>query len=68
MKKVNVEFLVPENMNWMAIDGYGRVSSFEEKPYNLDLPNYNYWFSDGATIHITDVPKPQNWRTTLVRI
>ena len=30
MKKVNIEVLVPESMNWMAIDGDGRVNLFEK--------------------------------------
>lgn len=68
MKKVNIEVLVPENMNWMATDDKGHVTVFEEKPYILDLPNYPYWFTDGATMHIADVPKPKNWKETLVRI
>ena len=68
MKKVNIEVLVPENMNWMAIDGDGRVNLFEEKPFIIIMPNCNSWCTDGATMHIADVPKPKNWKETLVRI
>lgn len=68
MKKVNIEVLVPENMNWMAINGDGRVNLFEEKPYIIDMEIYPYWLTDGATMHIADVPKPKNYKETLVRI
>ena len=68
MKKVNIEVLVSENMNWMAIDGDGRVNLFEEKPFIIDLPNEYQWCADGANMHIADVPKPKNWKETLVRI
>ena len=68
MKKVNIEVLVPENMNWMAINGDGHVNVFEEKPYIIDMPNYPHWFADGATMYIADVSKPENWKETLVKI
>lgn len=68
MKKVNIEVLVPENMNWMAINGDGRVNLFEKKPYIIDMEIYPYWLTDGATMHIADVPKPKNYKKTLVRI
>lgn len=69
MKKVNIEVLVPENMNWMAINGDGRVNLFEEKPFIIDLPNEYQWCADGGgVIYIADVPKPKNWKETLVKI
>ena len=55
-------------MNWMAIDGDGRVNLFEEKPFIIDLPNEYQWCADGANMHIADVPKPKNWKETLVKI
>lgn len=70
MKKVNIEVLVPENMNWMATDDKGHVTVFENKPVpeTKEDYNYNYWFAEGGAIYIADVPKPKNWKETLVRI
>lgn len=68
MKKVNIEVLVPENMNWMATDDKGHVTVFENKPVPKTKEDYNYWFAEGGTIYIADVPKPKNWKETLVKI
>ena len=71
MKKVNIEVLVPENMNWMAIDDQGHGSVFENKPTpeTKEDYNFNYWSVDGGgVIYIADVSKPKNWKETLVRI
>ena len=71
MKKVNIEVLVPESMNWMAIDDQGHVTVFENKPVpeTKEDYNFNYWSVDsGGVMYIADVPKPKNWKETLVKI
>lgn len=70
MKKVNIEVLVPENMNWMATDDKGHVTVFENKPVpeTKEDYNYNYWSAEDGAIYIADVPKPKNWKETLVKI
>lgn len=71
MKKVNIEVLVPENMNWMATDDKGHVTVFENKPVpeTKEDYNFNYWSVDsGGAMYIADVPKPKNWKETLIRI
>jgi len=66
MNTMKVEVVVPDWVNWIAVDENGEVWGWEKEPSQYNCNSHSFWDAGyGMSSRLYNAPPPKNWKEEL---